>query len=155
MTASSVGILIAEDNSADAELILESLRRQHLAQHIHVVCDGVEALDFLFRRGRYAGRALDTPPRLVMLDVKPPKVGGLEVLRAVKQDSVTRVIPVVMLTSSNIERDVALAYELGANSYIQKPVDFERFRERVLRIGLYWLTVNEPAPSAAPDTDAA
>jgi two-component system, response regulator len=143
-----VDVLLVEDNPADAELIVESLRKENLASRLHVVHDGVEALDFLFCRGEYAGRAPNYPPRLVILDLKLPKVDGLNVLEQVKRDPRTRPIAVVMLTSSNIENDVARGYLLGANSYVQKPVDFERFQEAVRRIGVYWLTTNEAAPAA-------
>lgn len=146
-----VDILLVEDNPADAELIVESLRSANVAERMHVVHDGEEALDFLFARGGYAGRAIDRPPRLVLLDVKLPKVDGLSVLKALKADPSTRPIPVVMLTSSNMQQDVARGYVLGANSYVQKPVDFVRFHETVRRIGLYWLTLNEPAPAAVFD----
>ncbi len=141
-----IEVLLAEDNPADAELIIESLRIENLAERLHHVHDGVEALDFMFARGAYEGRALDRPPRLVLLDVKLPKVDGLKVLAELKRDPRTRPIPVVMLTSSNIEHDVARGYLLGANSYVQKPVDFARFHETVARLGAYWLGINEPAP---------
>jgi CheY-like chemotaxis protein len=115
---------------------------------LHVVHDGEEALEFLFCRGRYAAREFARPPRLVLLDVKLPKVDGLRVLREIKRDPRTAPIPVVMLTSSNIDKDVEQAYVLGANSYVQKPVDFVRFQETVSRVGEYWLTLNEAAPAA-------
>lgn len=153
MIASHVEMLLVEDNPADAELILASLGGEHRADRMHVVHDGEEALDFLFCRGAYADRVFDKPPRLVILDVKLPKVGGLEVLREIKRDPRTRSIPVVMLTSSNIERDVARGYHLGANSYVQKPMDFGQFRETVRWIGRYWLTMNEAPPSGAFGTN--
>jgi CheY-like chemotaxis protein len=136
-------MLLAEDNPSDAELILESLDRDRLADRIHVVHDGEEALDFLLCRGDYAGPALPAALRLIVLDVKLPKIDGFEILREVKAHQRLRHVPVVMLTSSNVERDVALAYELGANSYVQKPVDFAQFRDTVRQIGVYWLTLNE------------
>lgn len=145
--AGHIDVLLVEDNPADAELIVESLRKENLAQRLHHVHDGQEALDFLFARGAYVDRAVDRPPRLVLLDLKLPKVDGLKVLEELKRDPRMRPIPVVMLTSSNIEHDVARGYLLGANSYVQKPVDFVRFQETVRRLGLYWLTVNEAAPA--------
>jgi two-component system response regulator len=144
-----VRLLLAEDNAAEAELILASLGDEHLADQVHVARDGVEALDFLFCRGPHAARAAAPPPRLAILDVKLPKIGGLEVLRELKADPRTRALPVVLLTSSNIDRDVVEAYRLGANSYIQKPMDFGRFRETVRRLGVYWLTMNQPPPAGA------
>jgi two-component system response regulator len=151
MGADLIELLVAEDNPSDAELILESLARHADRDRIHVVHDGEEALAFLFCRGVYVARSMQTPPRLVFLDVKLPKIGGLDVLREMKAHARTRPIPVVMLTSSNIERDVATAYRTGANSYVQKPVDFERFRDTVRLLGAYWLTVNEPPPDSVFD----
>jgi CheY-like chemotaxis protein len=142
-----IDVLLAEDNPADAELVIESLRREKLAERLYRVHDGEEALDFLFARGAYVTRALDHPPRLVILDLKLPKIDGLKVLEELKKDPRTRPIPVVMLTSSNIEHDVARGYLLGANSYVQKPVDFVRFQETVGRLGSYWLTINQAAPA--------
>jgi two-component system response regulator len=141
-------ILMAEDNPSDAELVLEALASSTAGFDIVVARDGVEALDALFLRGTHAGRAQRPPPRLVLLDVKLPRVDGMSVLRELRQDERTRTIPVVMLTSSNLTRDVAEAYSLGANSYVQKPVEFRQFRDTVRRIGEYWLTVNERAPGA-------
>ena len=126
-------LLLVEDNPSDAELMLESLARLDLQDRVHVVRDGDEALAWLFGGGR---------PRVVLLDVKLPKVGGFDVLRAMRSDPRTRHTPVVMFTSSNIERDVALAYDLGANGYVQKPVDFTRFREVVEAVGRYWMSIN-------------
>ena len=148
MTDARVDLLLAEDNPSDTELILESL--SGLRERVFTVEDGVEALDFLFSRGRFGGRALSSMPRVVMFDVKLPKIGGFDVLRALRADPRTRRIPVMMLTSSNLERDVARGYELGANSYVQKPVDFDRFRETVRLLGLYWLSINEPPPLSTP-----
>jgi two-component system response regulator len=154
MSRLPVQMLLAEDSPSDADLILASMAKDGNAGAIHVVHDGVEALDFVFCRGDYADR--DQAPRLrvIVLDVKLPKVDGFEVLRAVKADERTRSIPVVMLTSSNIDSDVARGYELGANSYVQKPVDFERFRRTVRHLGLYWLTMNEQPPSPTRGDDA-
>ena len=119
------------------------LRRECLANNIFVVRDGEEALDYIFCRGEFADRSFDQPPRLVLLDLKLPKVDGIEVLRQVKADERTKLIPVVVLTSSKEERDVMNGYSLGANSYIQKPVDFDQFRDTIKRIGLYWLVTNQ------------
>lgn len=146
MSARDIDVLLAEDDSADAELILTSLGRDGMADRVHVARDGEEALDFVFARAAHVDRISVALPRLVLLDIKLPKVTGLDVLRQIKHDPRTKMIPVVLLTSSNIKRDVALGYELGANSYIQKPVDFGQFRETVQLIGSYWLTVNTPVP---------
>lgn len=142
MTTHDIEVLLAEDDAADAELILTSLGNDGLRDRVHVVRDGEEALDFLFCRALYAPRASIALPRLVLLDIKLPKVTGLDVLREIKRERRTRAIPVVMLTSSNIERDVQLGYDLGANSYIQKPVEFAEFREKVRLLSAYWLTAN-------------
>lgn len=142
-------MLLAEDNTSDADLVLASLARDSLADAVHVVHDGVEALDFVFCRGQYADREGAPALRVIVLDVKLPKIDGFEVLKELRANQHTRSIPVVMLTSSNIERDVARGYQLGANSYLQKPVDFQRFREMVRNIGVYWMTMNEPAPGSS------
>jgi len=139
-----VEILLVEDDPADVELTLHALRKNHFANRIQVVRDGEEALDFLFCRGAFAGRSPEAPPKLVLLDLKLPKVDGIEVLRQLKAEPATRVIPVVILTSSREERDLANGYQLGVNSYIRKPVDFDDFRTTVQQLGLYWLLVNEP-----------
>jgi two-component system response regulator len=143
MRATPVLMLLAEDNPSDAELILASLSKERYAGAIHVVHDGVETLDFVFCRGGYADREEEPSLRVIVLDVKLPKIDGFDVLRELKSDPRSRLIPVVMLTSSNIERDVTRGYQLGANSYVQKPVDFERFRQTVRQLGLYWMAVNE------------
>jgi CheY-like chemotaxis protein len=140
-----VRLLIVEDNPIDAELIVESLRADRLADGIHIARDGVEALDFLLCRGAYAGRAGEPLPRLVTLDLKLPKVDGLEVLREIKSEIRTRQVPVVMLTSSKLERDVVRSYQLGVNSYVQKPVGVESFRAAVRELGRYWLMLNQTA----------
>jgi len=142
-----VEILLVEDNPDDVELTLHALRLENLANHIHVVRDGEEVLDYLFGRGVYGDRSLEYPLKLVMLDLKLPKVDGLEVLRVIKMTPHTKAIPVVILTSSREERDLVESYRLGVNSYIQKPVDFGQFREVVKQLGLYWLLVNQSAPS--------
>ena len=146
MTADDADVLLADDDPADAELILTSLGSTGLTGRVHVARDGAEALDFVFSRVA-AGQSITVLPRLVLLGVKLPKITGLEVVRQIKLDPRTRPIPVVLLTSSNLDRDVALGYEYGANSYVQKPVDFGEFREAVQRVSAYWLTVNVPSPS--------
>ncbi len=149
MTESRVEILLVEDNPAEVELTVHALSKEKLCNRIEVARDGEEALDFLFCRGRFSGRSPGHPPKLVLLDLKLPKVDGLEVLRQVKTDPRTRAMPVVILTSSKEERDLVSGYQLGVNSYIQKPVDFEQFRQRAKQFGLYWLVVNQPPPANA------
>jgi CheY-like chemotaxis protein len=139
-----VDILLVEDNENDVALALHSLRQGKLANHIFVVRDGEEALDFLFCRGAFSARSFDHPPKLILLDLKLPKVDGLQVLKQVKGDDRTKTIPTVIMTSSKEERDLVEGYNLGANSYIQKPVDFEQFRSTIKTLGLYWLVVNQP-----------
>jgi two-component system, response regulator len=146
MVVDDVEILLVEDNPNDVELTLHALKRNNLANRIEVVRDGAEALEFVFATGRYAGRNIDRRPKVILLDLKLPLVDGLEVLRRVKADPRTRVIPVVVLTSSCEERDLVESYHLGANSYIVKPVDFEQFVEAVRTFGMYWLLVNELPP---------
>ncbi len=140
--STAVEILLVEDNPADVELTLHALRGNKLANSIQVVRDGEEGLDFLFCRGAFQHRSVESPPRLVLLDLKLPKVDGLQVLRAIRGDARTNAIPVVILTSSKEERDLVNGYQTGVNSYIQKPVDFNQFREVVRQLGLYWLVVN-------------
>ena len=149
MSTSEVEILLVEDNPADVELTLHALRKEKLTNTIHVARDGEEALDFLFCRGAYDRRSFDSPPRLVVLDLKLPKVDGLQVLRQIKSDARTRAIAVAVLTSSKEDRDMVESYQLGVNSYIQKPVDFDQFRETIKQLGLYWLVVNQAPPVAA------
>ena len=144
MNSHDTDILLIEDNKDDLELTLHALRKERLANRIEVVRDGEEALDFLFCRGQYSHRSFERPPRLVLLDLKLPKVDGMQVLRKLKSDPRTRTIPVVILTSSKEDRDLVNGYNLGVNSYIQKPVDFDQFRETVKHVGLYWLVVNQP-----------
>ncbi len=140
----AVEILLVEDNPNDVELTLRALSQHNLANKVHVVGDGAQALDYLFRTGEYAGRNARETPKLVLLDLKLPKVDGLEVLRRIKSDAALKVLPVVVLTSSREEKDVVESYHLGVNSYIVKPVDFEQFVSSVSEIGLYWLILNQP-----------
>jgi two-component system, response regulator len=147
VNSAELDILLVEDNQDDVDLALHALRREKLANNICVARDGEEALDFLFCRGAFAHRSFDQPPKLVLLDLKLPKVDGMEVLKQVKGDPRTRTIPVVIMTSSKEERDLVAGYHLGANSYIQKPVDFDQFRETVKSVGLYWLVINQPVPT--------
>ena len=139
----SVEILLVEDNPNDAELTLHALRRHKVANHVQLARDGQEALDFLFGEGAYRDRDTSRIPRVILLDLKLPKVDGLEVLARVKKDPRTKTIPVAVLTSSREDRDIVESYELGVNSYIVKPVDFEQFTEAVRHLGLYWLLLNE------------
>ncbi len=137
-----VEILIVEDNPNDAEMALRALKKNNLTNSVLVVRDGAEALDFLFSRGTYSGRP-NVRPRIVLLDLKLPKVDGLEVLREIKSNPETKIIPVIVLTSSREETDIVKSYQLGVNSYIVKPVDFDKFVEAVHELGLYWLLLNE------------
>jgi two-component system response regulator len=139
-------VLLVEDDPDDVELALHSLSEAHITNSIQVASDGEEALDYIYSRGAHAGR--DRPPlRLILLDLKLPKIDGLQVLRQIKADPLTKNIPVVIMTSSKEERDLVSGYQLGANSYIQKPVDFEQFQKIVRETGFYWLVVNRPPPS--------
>ncbi|HTP63663.1 MAG TPA: response regulator [Burkholderiales bacterium] len=137
-----VEILLAEDNPKDAEMTQRALHKHNLGNRLHWVKDGEEALDFLFCRGQFSGRDPSRPPKLVLLDIKMPKVDGIQVLRQAKADERTRMVPVVVMTSSNEERDVMESYRLGANSYIVKPIEFGNFLEVVAKIGLYWVLTN-------------
>ena len=148
MAEQAVEILLVEDNPSDVELTLHALRRHKLANHIEVVRDGREALDFLHGAGTYAGRDPGRQPRLILLDLKLPKIDGLEVLSQIKADNRLRSIPVVVITSSREERDLTQSYNLGVNSYVVKPVDFEQFTEAMRTLGFYWLLVNQPMKAA-------
>jgi two-component system response regulator len=146
-TASLVDILLVEDNPADAELALHSLKKSKLANNIEWVKDGEEALEFLFQHGRYEGRKSGNP-RVVLLDLRLPKVDGFEVLRALRSEDSTREIPVVVLTSSKEDKDLVEAYGLGVNSFVRKPISFDEFSKTVADLGMYWLLVNQiPDPS--------
>jgi two-component system response regulator len=144
MNDGTVQMLLAEDNPSEANLVLASLSKDGYGTAIHLVHDGVETLDFVFRRGEYANRGLEPCLRVIVVDVNLPKLDGFEVLQALKADPRTQSIPVVMLTSSNISSDVVRGYRLGANSFVQKPVDFQRFRETLRALARYWMTMNEP-----------
>jgi two-component system response regulator len=149
MLKDQVEILLVEDDPDDLELTMHALNEEHVCNRIQVARDGEEALDFLFCRGPYSGRDPGCHPRLIMLDLKLPKVDGLEVLEQIKRDPRTKAIPVVILTSSKQEHDMVQGYQLGVNSYIQKPVDFDQFRQTIKRLGFYWLVVNQAPPQPA------
>lgn len=144
MNSTAIETLLVEDNPQDLELTLRALRKANLANLVQVARDGAEALDFIFCKGVHAGRRIEDVPRVVLLDLKLPKVDGLEVLRRIKADPRTRTIPVVVLTSSREQGDVVESYRLGVNSYIVKPVNFDGFMAAVQQLGLYWLLLNEP-----------
>jgi len=144
MSSEEVDILLVDDSQDDVDLTLHALRSENLANHVFIARDGEEALDFLFCSGPHAHRSFDHPPKLVLLDLKMPKVDGLQVLKQIKDDARTKTIPVVLMTSSREERDMVSGYNLGVNSYLQKPVDFSNFREMVKLLGLYWLVTNQP-----------
>lgn len=143
-TVKEVEILLVEDNPTDAELAIRALKKSNLANKLVWVKDGAEALDFLFATGAYSERRMENGPKVILLDLRLPKVDGMEVLRRVKNDERTRTIPVVVLTSSKEDRDVAESYQLGVNSFISKPVEFDAFARTVSELGLYWLLVNHP-----------
>jgi two-component system, response regulator len=140
-------ILLVEDNPDDVALTIRAFEKNNIANRIVVAADGVEALDFLFGTGRHAGRDLADMPAFVLLDLKLPKIDGLEVLRRLRSDERTKLLPVVILTSSKEEQDLVSGYALGANSYVRKPVDFNQFMEAARSLGLYWLVLNEPPPA--------
>ena len=144
MSDTNVEVLLVEDNPRDAELTIRAFKRKNLADRLFHVQDGAEALDFLFGRGNYAGRQTAALPRVILLDLKLPKMNGLEVLRLVKNDPHLQAIPVVIVTSSAEDPDLEAAYELGANSYVIKPVQFEAFMDAMSKLGIYWLTANHP-----------
>jgi CheY-like chemotaxis protein len=139
-------ILLVEDNPSDVDLTKRALARGHVSNELVIAEDGQEALDYLRGEGAYAGRAISETPSIILLDLRLPKVSGLEVLRAVRADARLRRIPVVILTSSKEEEDVGAGYDLGVNSYVRKPVDFKEFQTAISNLGLYWLILNEPNP---------
>ena len=143
-TVQEVEILLVEDNPNDAELAIRALKKSNLANKLVWVKDGAEALDFIFATGEYSHRNVVNGPKVIMLDLRLPKVDGMEVLRRIKNDERTRTIPVVVLTSSKEDQDISQSYHLGVNSYISKPVGFEEFAKTVSELGLYWLLVNHP-----------
>lgn len=139
-----IEVLLVEDNSSDAEMTIRALKRNNLANRLLHVRDGAEALDFLFAEGEYTGRHLENTPKLILLDLKMPKVNGIEVLQRIKNDAKTRKIPVVVLTSSKEDPDIRECYNLGVNGYVVKPVEFDQFYKAISDLGLYWLIVNQP-----------
>jgi two-component system response regulator len=153
MTARPIDILLVEDNPSDVALALHAFKKHNLTNHIQVIRDGADALEFLFATGAYAQRDITSMPRVVLLDIKLPLVSGLEILRRLKADPRTQPIPVVMLTSSAEERDIVESYQLGVNSYIRKPVDFAQFTEAMRTLGLYWLLLNHPPMIAGAAAD--
>ncbi|MCB2209087.1 MAG: response regulator [Bacteroidetes bacterium] len=144
METNAVEILLVEDNPNDAELTIRALRKNNIANRIHHISDGAEALEFFFATGKYEGRDVKLTPKLVILDLKLPKVNGLQILEKVKADDRTKTIPIVVLTSSKEESDIVDSYKYGVNSYIVKPVDFNKFYYAISNLGLYWLLLNEP-----------
>jgi CheY-like chemotaxis protein len=145
--ANEVEILLVEDNQDDLDMALRALRKANLTNHIQTVRDGAEALEFIFCQGAFAGRKFENPPKVILLDLKLPKIDGTEVLKRIKSDARTKTIPVVILTSSKEQRDVIESYNLGVNSYIVKPVNFEGFAAAIQEVGMYWLLHNQPPKS--------
>jgi two-component system response regulator len=145
----AVEILLVEDNDADADLALHALEKSKIVNHIQRLPDGEQALDFLFCRGSYSARSFEAPPRLILLDLKLPRVDGLQVLREIKADPRTKAIPVILLTASKEVRDLVESYKTGVNIYIQKPVNFDQFQDVVKQLGMYWLLINARPPAAA------
>jgi two-component system response regulator len=139
-----VEILLVEDNQDDLDMTLRALRKANLTNHIQAVRDGAEALDFIFCQGAFVGRKFESPPKVILLDLKLPKINGMDVLKRIKSDPRTKMIPVVVLTSSKEQKDVIESYNLGVNSYMVKPVNFEGFAATVKDLGMYWLLLNQP-----------
>lgn len=146
-------IMLVEDNPDDVELTLRAFRKNKIANNTVVVHDGVEALDYLFGRGAYSNRDITNQPKLILLDIKLPKMNGLQVLEKIRSSELTRLLPVVILTSSKEETDLISSYKNGANSYVRKPVDFNEFVEAVRGIGLYWFLINKPPPNAGENSN--
>jgi two-component system, response regulator len=144
MQLQEIEILLVEDNPNDAELTIRALKKKNMANRLFHAKDGAEALDFLFAEGEFAGKNLSAQPKIILLDLKMPKIDGLEVLKRVKGDDRTKMIPVIVLTSSKEEKDVVESYKLGVNSYIVKPVGFENFMDAVVELGMYWMVLNQP-----------
>lgn len=140
-------ILLVEDNPDDVALTIRAFKKNNILNGVVVANDGVEAIDYLFGTGKYAGRDISVLPAVVLLDLNLPRIGGMEVLRRIRSDDRTKMVPVVILTSSKEEQDVINGYKLGCNSYIRKPVDFNQFMDAVKQLGIYWLLINEPMPS--------
>jgi two-component system response regulator len=140
----NVDILLVEDNPDEAQLTIRSFKKSNLANGLLHLDDGEEALDFIFCRNNYSARQIENPPKIILLDLKLPKVSGIEILKAVKEDERTKMIPVIILTSSKEEPDIATCYRLGANSYIVKPVNFDAFSKAVVELGMYWMMLNVP-----------
>jgi len=144
LNTNAIEVLLVEDNPHDVELTLRALKKGNLANKVVVAKDGEEALQFIFATGRYSERNIQAHPKVILLDLKLPKVDGLEVLRRIREDERTKMIPVVIVTSSTEEKDIVNSYKLGVNSYISKPVDFDKFLDCVSELGLYWLLLNKP-----------
>ncbi|TSJ40730.1 response regulator [Mucilaginibacter corticis] len=145
MNVDEVEILLVEDNIHDAELTIRSLKKVNLANNLFHVKDGEEALDFIFAKGEFAGRQITNRPKVILLDIKMPKVDGIEVLKQIKANDITKTIPVVIMTSSREEQDIITSYKLGVNSYVVKPVNFEAFAKAICDLGFYWLIINQPS----------
>jgi two-component system, response regulator len=145
MDHNSIEVLLVEDNTYDAEMTIRELKKNHLANNLFHVRDGAEALDFIFAKGKYVGiRDIKYPPKLILMDIQMPKVNGIEVLTQIKSNEITKITPVIMLTSSKEDPDIQKCYKLGANSYIVKPVNFEGFTQAIKNLGFYWLLLNQP-----------
>ncbi len=145
MTNTDIQILLVEDNKSDAMLTIRALKKHNLANNLVHLIDGAQALDFIFGTGEFEGRNIEYKPKVIFLDLKMPKVSGLEVLRIIKSDERTKLIPVVMMTSSNEEKDIIESHQLGVNSYVVKPVGFDNFSKTITDLGFYWLVVNTPS----------
>jgi two-component system, response regulator len=149
MSLDEVEILLVEDNPTDAELTMRALKRKNMINKLVWVKDGAEALDFIFARGIYSERNMEDVPKLILLDLRMPKVDGLEVLHRIKENDLTKKIPVVVLTSSSEDRDIVESYKLGVNSYVSKPVEFDAFIDAVSTLGFYWILINKPPSEAS------